>query len=273
MDELLVNPMFQAGAAPFLATLVLAAILCALRFPAWGVSVAVGFLITVYLVVGYQFVPLTSQRKIVILGIGAALIGLLLDFCVRCRRRLFPILPLAAIAGTLWLIWPVLMRKEGNELWLLAIVCVVYIAWVVVLFEGMRGQAWRAATGVFVLAMGTGLSVLLAASALLSQLGLAIGAGAGAVLLVALGGSAVAAGSAFTLFASLVVGLVAIGGYVYAQLPVYIFLPLALIPLLAHIPVPAWKRWKQTALLLLIMGPFALLAVYLTWRETGAPPI
>jgi len=127
---------------------------------------------------------------------------------------------------------------------------------------------------VFALALGTGLSALLGATALYGQLAAAIAAAVGPRLLLHVLGKPVAAGSVMIVPLVAVSALLGLGAVVYSKLPWYSLLVLALIPALARVPIPAsMPRLLQTVVSVLIISVPAALAIFLTWQETGAPPI
>lgn len=275
MSDLLTNPAFQSGIAPFLAALIIAAILQ--RAAGWfwaGLSLIVAFLINVYFTVGFEILPLTSTRKIIVLGVAAAAVGFAMDALGLQRRWLVPIMLLSGVAAMLWVIWPVLMRKEDDALWILAFQASGYMAILCFGFAIVRHQAMQASAAAVALGFGTGLSILLAASALLSQFALAVGAAASATLLLSVVWRQFDVGTIFSFSAAVILALVGMSAAVFAQLPVHVLVPLAFIPLLMNVPLPlSWPRWAQAFVLMVIAAPFACGAVYLTWKSGGALPI
>lgn len=70
MEQLLANPAIQAGVAPFLAALLVST---PLRRTRWmGAAISVGFPVVIALTFGFSFEALTSMRKLVLAGLGAA---------------------------------------------------------------------------------------------------------------------------------------------------------------------------------------------------------
>lgn len=273
MDELLNNPLFQSALLPFVVSLVVAVIL---RPHGWvwaGLSAVAGFAATVYLLTDFRFFPLSSHRKILLLGGGAVVLGLLLDLLP--WRRIAPgLLLMAAVAATLWVIWPRFRAFDGWQLWALAIAGPVYVAWLVISCEALRQKSLQADSVVFALGLGTGVSALLGATALYGQLGAAVAAAVGARLLLQVIGKPVVAGSIMLVPLVAVLALLGLGAVVYAKLPWYCLVSLALVPVMARIPLPAnMPRLLHIVGSVLITLLPAALAVFLTWRETGAPPI
>ena len=273
MDALLNNPLFQSALLPFVVSLVVAVIL---RPHGWvwaGLSAVAGFAASVYLITDFRFFPLSSHRNILLLGGGAVVLGMLLDMLP--WRLITPgLLFAAAVAATLWVIWPRFRAFDGWQLWALVIAGPAYVAWLVVASEGLRQKALQADSLVFALGLGTGLSALLGATALYGQLGSAIAAAVGARLLMQLFGKPVVAGSIMLLPLVVVLALLGLGAVVYAKLPWYSLLLLALVPVMARVPLPAnMPRLLHIVLSVLITLVPAALAVFLTWREVGAPPL
>jgi len=273
MTELLNNPFIQSAAVPFFVSLVVGVLLRPLGWVWMGLSAVLGFIATVYLLTGFDFFPLRSDRKILLMGAGAVIVGLLLDLLP--WRRIMPgLLFVAAAAATVWLLWPRYRYLEGVELWALFIGGAVYTGWLVAASAGFRSKPLQADSAVFALALGTGLSTLLGATALYGQLASAIAAAVGARLLMQILGKPLVAGSVMVVPLVLVCGLLGVGAIAYAKLPWHSLLLLAVIPLLVRVPLPAsLPRLAQLGLTLVLAAVPAALAVYLTWRETGAPLI
>lgn len=273
MDDLLNNPLFQSAVLPFVVSLVVALIL---RPHGWfwaGLSAVAGFAATVYLLTDFQFFPLRSHRKILLLGTAAIVLGLLLD--ILPWRRIAPgLLFVTGVAAALWLVWPLFRSYDGWQWWALAIAAPAYVGWLLASSESLRQQSLQADCVVFALALGTGLSALLGATALYGQLAAAIAAAVGPRLLLHVLGKPVAAGSVMIVPLVAVSALLGLGAVVYSKLPWYSLLVLALIPALARVPIPAsMPRLLQTVVSVLIISVPAALAIFLTWQETGAPPI
>lgn len=273
MDALLNNPLFQSALLPFVVSLVVAVIL---RPHGWvwaGLSAVAGFAASVYLLTDFRFFPLSSHRKILLLGGGAVLVGMLLDL-LPWRRFTLALLLMAAVAATLWIVWPRFRAFDGWQLWALAIAGPAYVAWLVVSCESLRQKSLQADSVVFALGLGTGLSALLGATALYGQLGSAIAAAVGARLLLQLFGKPVVAGSIMLVPLITVLALLGLGAVVYAKLPWYSLLLLALVPLSVRLPLSANMPRSLSVVLSVSLALLpAAAAIYLTWQAAGAPPI
>src|SRR3989442_14389500 len=84
MQEMLANPAVQGGLAPFVAALIVAALLAPFRLG--GLAVVAAFATAVYFIAGFTFAPLTATRKIILLGLAAPLAGIGIDFTFRPSR-------------------------------------------------------------------------------------------------------------------------------------------------------------------------------------------
>jgi hypothetical protein len=235
--------------------------------------VIAGFAVTVYLVSGFAFDPLTASRKIVLLGLLAALLALPLGLTKAGWLR--PFLAVAGAAATLWMALRILQQQETSAMLLWGAGCALYTGWLVFWMDGLSDASVRAGSAGLGLGTGTGAAALFGASALLGQFGLALGAAAGAYLLIQmLSNSRLPCGRSFTLPLSLVAGLTGCLAVLTAQLPWYALAALAAIPLAAKIPVPEKQAlWLQSVLLSAVTLACAAGAVYLTWRVAGAPPL
>jgi hypothetical protein len=269
MEEFLTNPVLQGGVAPFVVGLIVVAILG--RAKLGGLAVVAGFAVCVTLASGLTFTPLTALRKVVLLSLIAPVVGIAVDFVLKTGRTLTVVVALAFGALTVWVFWSVLQQKPATEALLLGGGTAMFVAWVVASTLELAGQPVRAGAAALMLGLGAGISAILGASALLGLYGIAIGAGAGAFLLVQmLTGRRIAAGATLTLSASVAAGLVAAATLVLAQLPWYALIVLGLIPLAARWPASdRLPVWAQAFIVSAYGFTVALVAFVLTWR---APP-
>ncbi len=271
MQEWLNHPAVQGGLVPFIAALIVAELFQRMRLS--GLAIIAGFAATVYLVSGFSIEPLTAARKIVLLGLLSA--GLALPLMLLNSRWLRPLLAVASGVAAVWVVQRILQQQQPAAVLLWGAGCTLYVGWLVFWFDGLNDASVRAGSAGLGLGMGTGTAALFGASALLGQFGLALGAAAGAYLLIQmLTNSPLPCGRSFTLPLSLIAGLTACLAVLTAQLPWYALPVLAVIPLAAKIPVPAkGALWLQSMLLSVATLACAAGAVYLTWRVAGAPPL
>ncbi len=271
MDGFLAHPAVQGGVAPFVVGLVLVAILG--RAKLGGLAIVAAFAVCVHLASGLTFTPLTAVRKVVLLALVAPVVGLAIDFILRTGRALTGAIAVACGALTVWVFWSVLEREPAAKAWLLGGGTALFVAWVVAWTMDLAGQPVRAGAAALMLGLGTGISAILGASALLGLYGIAIGAGAGAFLLVQMvTGRRIAAGVTFTLSASVAAGLVGAAALVLAELPWYALLVLGLVPLAARLPASdRMPVWAQAFIVSAYGFAVACVAFVLTWRASPPP--
>lgn len=198
LTQLLASPQAVTVLVPLTVGLVLG-LLFAWLLPRWtGLALIGGFFSAATLIESGLTPGFTgSVNKIMLLGIAATLLGALLDVRpeLLAAGRIALVLPvavpalLAGVAG-LWLLWPLLDRLEGVA-WLgVALTAMLYPAWLVgwvaaLARAGALGEQ-RAIVLIAAVALTTGAAALLAASARIAQLSLALGVATLALLLVAI---------------------------------------------------------------------------------------
>jgi hypothetical protein len=268
MEDLLNHPAVQGGVAPFIAGLVVAAVLAPLR--AGGLAAGAGFLTAVWLVSGFQFSPLTATRKLIVLGMLAPAIGLVADIAFKPTRATGPVLGAIFGAASVWVFFSVLKQKPAGEAALLGGGVALLTAWLVAATYSLRDAPVRLGAAGLFLGLGAGVAAVLAASAALGLYGIALGAGAGGYLLIQmLLGRPMAGGAAFALAAGVIAGLLTGAALFLASLP-WIVLPLlALIPLAAHAPLPRKAPvWAQAVLTSIYAAIPAAGAWFWIWQSS-----
>lgn len=262
MHELLHYPAVQAGLAPFLVALVAAELFLRARLS--GLALIAGFAATVYLSADFHLEPLTLSHKLIWLGLGGAVFGLLLGILEWAWLSVL----LIPVAGSIavWLTWPMLradalpfalMSSSGLALFMIA------LTWAM---DSLHNTPLRAANAATALALATGVSVYGSLSAMYGQFIFAMAAGAAAHLLIQMIASqALSAGRSFTLPAALVSGGVACIAVLNGHLPWYCLSLLAAIPLAAWLmPLPKLTPLMQSLALSLATFGLAAGAVYLS---------
>ena len=86
MDEVLTNPVIQTAVVPFVVALTAGALLNRFGWYWAGLAVIIGFIACAWLIMDLKLVPLTSTRKIIMLGMIAVAAGLVLDLYAGGRR-------------------------------------------------------------------------------------------------------------------------------------------------------------------------------------------
>lgn len=271
MNELLNNPAVQAGVAPFLAALVVAASLRRGRL--LGLAVISAFFVLVALTIGFSFEALTAQRKLVALAIVVAALVPLMELAPAPTRKHLnvAIAAAAAIAGV-WAVLRVLQQREAGVISLAGAAAGLYLAALVTSAQRAGDEPVAAAASSFGLGLANGALALLGASALLAQMGIAIAAGAGAVLLVlTLGRQVKPGGWTLALPAAVTCGLIGLLAVFTGSLPWYCLLPVLGVPWAARLaPITGRPLWLGGALAVTAALVPALMAVTLAWFVTSA---
>jgi len=179
LQQLLNHPAVQASFAPFLVALITAELFQRIRLS--GLAIIAGFAVTVYLASDFAIDPLTASRKIVLLGLISAALGLLLSLLR--TRWLATLLPLLGGAAAIWTAQRILQQHPPQVALLWGAGCAAYVAILVWGMDKLENDPLRAASAATALGMGTGAAALVGASALLGQFGLALGSSAAALLL------------------------------------------------------------------------------------------
>lgn len=232
---------------PLFAALALGAIF--FRNPLSGIGIAGGFLATVYLVGNFAWEPLTATRKLVIVGMGATLLGSIVDLAQRTPRSVHKALPLLFAGASIWVFWNVLAQKPLAGALLAGFATAAFLMGLVTLTDSLNRDPVRAGAAGLGLGLGAGASAVLGASALLGQYGLALGAACGGFLvLVMLSGSRIAGGTAVTLTIAVVGGLIGAAAVLVAELPWWSAAVLAMVPVAVRLPLPARAVWLQTSI-------------------------
>ncbi len=272
MQELLHHPAVQGGLVPFVAALIAAELLQRLRLS--GLAVAIGFAATAYLVSGFSFEPLSASRKIVLLGLTAPIVAIVLMLASGTWVR--PLLAAAGGGAAIWMAERILQQQAAANMFLWSAGIALYAGWLVFWTDKLQADPVRAGSAGLALGLGTGLAALFGASASLGLYGMALGAAAGAYLLIQmLTNSRLPCSYPFTLPLALVAGLTGALAVLTAELPWYALIALGAIPPVALL-VPVSEKaglWVQSVLLSAATLACAAGAVYLTWRVAGAPPL
>jgi hypothetical protein len=267
LADLLGNPIVQSSALPLVAGLACAALLYPLRLE--GLAAIAGFLAAVAAIGNFGFEPLSATRKIVLTGAAAALVGALSDFAFKPMRFSAPVLGAIFGAAALWVFAAVLRQKAPLDMALIGAGVVALTVWLVFATVSLQLDAARAGAAGLMLGLGTGVSAVLGASALIGQYGMALGAACGGFLLLLFAlGPRVGAGSALTLTVSVLGALLAAAAVLLAQVPAVAAAALALVPLAARLPLPASPLWMQPVLASVYTAVPAAGACALVWLQS-----
>ena len=271
MNEILANPGVQAGIVPFIVSFVLAGLL--IRSGGWaGLGILAGFIVLVLLTTGIQFSPLTSTRKIFLLILLAASLGGIIHVLKPDIKRFQAIFILFGIAAMLWVLWPYLMRQELVHLLVVASGLGLFNAWMFVSYLSQKNISHVAScASISAAGFGVGGAALLGASALLGQMGIAIGSAAFGMLVIAvLTKKSGQASYLATSVAGLGLGLITGAAIIYANLPWYTTFIFMTIPVLARIGLSNDQSLLMRAVIWfgICMVPAAL-AIFLSWNAAG----
>lgn len=237
MEELLAHPAAQAAVAPLVVGLVIAALLLPLRLS--GLAAAAGFLAAVYLIGNFSFSTLTATRKLVVLATAAPFVGAIADFAFKPTRVAGPVLGVLFGAAALWVFWSVLAQQPFAHGLRIGAGVVALVGWTVAVAMPLQVDAVRAGAAGVGLGVGAGIGAVLAASALIGQYGIALGAASGGFLLVVMMlGRRVRAGASLALTVSVGTALLAGAAVLLAQLPWSAAAALGLVPLAVRLPLP-----------------------------------
>ena len=265
------HPAVQGGVAPFVVALAVAVLLH--RFNLAGLAIAAAVATVAYFLNGLTVVPLTVTRKIILLGLAAAAVGFLADALFKPRRALAAALAVIGGACAVWAFWSVLVQKPFGESALLGGGIALFVGLMVAILGALHARPVRAGGAGLGLGLGTGIAAILGASATYGLYGIALGAGAGAFLLVQMvTGRTTAAGAVFVLPAALVASLLGAGAMLLAQLAWYALPVLLLVPAAAFLPLPERQPvWLQSIVVSLYTFAVAAVAWVLAWQFGGKP--
>jgi len=274
LNDLLDNPAVQAALIPFVVAFVLGFLLSRTRFLA--AAVVSGAVVVLALTVGLSLDPLTSVKKLLLSVLVVTALALALEAAGAAPRRA-SIGSLAAAAGlaAVWVIVRVLQQMESIRPWAAGAAALLFVLFTVAsavaagAASSLRGAVVGACLG-----WGSGVLALLGASALLAQIGLAVGTACAAVALVMmLRGSESPLGWSLVVPAAVASATIGVLACATGELRWYCLIPLPLASLAARwSPLgatrPPWQR--AFAIGAVAVVPVAL-AVCLAWWSAASP--
>ncbi|MFO1303687.1 MAG: hypothetical protein U1F54_08135 [Burkholderiales bacterium] len=272
MNALLEHPAVQGGVAPFVVGLIVALALARTRY-AW-LAVVAGYLTAVALSTGISFSPLTASRKILLLAIVVAVVGLVLDRLMPRSRTLNWILAVVAGVAAVWTFWSILGQREGSAAWTATAAVAVFAGVMTLALMSLRDDPLRVAAATLGLGLATGVASVLSASIGFLLAGVAVAAAAGALLLVAVFTSRPAEpGILGTLMVGVLIALFAEGASLLAQMPWYASAALLLVPLAVRLPVrEEWSVFRRAFTLSLYALAAASIPIAAAWFAARATP-
>ena len=268
MSEWLSHPAFQAGVAPLVVALVVGFALQRTRF-AW-LAIVAGYATLVAQTTGFAFEPLTAGRKILLLSLLAPLVGIALD-ATGAKRPAIAFVALAFGAATFWVFQSVLTQRSGQEAAMLGGGLALFVLALVALMLRIREDGLRTGAAGVALGVGAGIASLFSASIGFFMACIAIGASAGAMMLVQLARrEPIAAGALGALSIAVPVALASAGTLVLAQLPWYALPALLLVPAAVMLPGVAdagpWRRAFVFGFTALAAGAVTVIAAWVATR-------
>jgi hypothetical protein len=272
MNELLDNPAVQAGVAPFLVALLVSAMLGRTRL--LGLAIGAGFLTAVVLVMGLTFESLTSVRKMVLIGMASIAAVLALELgSIELSGKARAMIAVLVGAAAVWIVLRVLQQQPLGKALVAGVAAVLYIALLVDSTLAVGGDPIRASAAALMLGLGAGALALLGASAMLAQIGIAVGAASGATLLIQMTlGRRAATGWTLALPASVIAGLVGLLAVFTGELRWYCLLPTLVIPWATRLAPGNGRAVWRTAIFTAIAAAIPMLfAAGLAWFAAAAP--
>ncbi len=273
MGSWMSHPAVQAAVLPFVVAGAWS-LASVRRWAPWaGLGAVLGFAVTVWQVADFSLTPFTSTRKLIWSVLAGAAVGLACDLLCPPRRLIHNLWWVLAGGAALWMVWPVVQYRGGWPGVVVGGGALLYAALQVALGDFLRPQPARAEAAAWVLPLGAGAVCLLGASALLGQLGLALGFAGLALWLVGRRWP-LRAPAAWILPGILGGALVAYAGTVYAQVPVPALLLLACALPVLWIPRPAgWPESREPVFRVVLAALPVALAVAWTALTQGPPPL
>jgi hypothetical protein len=273
MENLLNRPEVQSAALPFVIALVISLGLCKLTATAWRWALLAAFAASALLINGLTLTPLTGTRKIILL-IGAALVAAALLPRMLSRLRLQrPFTDLFCLLALAWVFWAVVARMQTVQIATVTAGAVAFALTLQLSFERVTANPARLHGAGLSLLLGVGLAATAAASALLGQLALALAAASGGVFLgwVISGAGSTEKQPVVTLPYVLAPSLLGMASVLFARLPWYALIPLALIPLaVSLVPDKAESRFMRALLASLPGLVIALAVAFWVWHSSSS---
>ena len=272
MEQFFSRPEVQSAVVPFLVALASTLGLRKFITRAWIWALLAAFMLSAGLINGITVTPLTGTRKIILLVLASMACAALLPAVLRNNLQRAAVILLSGL-GLAWVFWTVTARMEISAIAMFifgAIALVLLLSYSFDRIAKNPAQLHGAGLG---LLLGVGLCATAGASALLGQLALAISAASGGVFLGwILKGNSDPAGngnqSLITLPYVIAPALLGLAAVVFARLPWYALIPLALIPVVTRfVPVRSGSRFLN-ALLCSLPGLLIAVAIaFWVWQS------
>jgi len=274
MEQFFSRPEIQSAAIPFVVALLVYFGLQKATARVWIWALLAAFLASAGLINGLTVTPLTGTRKIILLIIASFFMAALLPQMMsrlNLQRRFSTLICQLAL---LWVFWAVLGRMQSGSMVLFLAGSIGLVLVLEDLFDRVADNPAKLHAAGFSLLLGVGLSATAAASALLGQLALALAAGSGGAFLAwVLTGNATVnqrKQSITTLPYVMAPALLGVAAVIFARLPWYALIPLALIPLAVNlVPLKTDSRFVHALLASLPGLVIAVGVAFYIW-QTGS---
>lgn len=273
MNDLLNNPAVQAAVVPFIVALLLGFALAGTRYLV--LAVASGLVVVLALTIGFSMEPFTAVKKLIVAVFATVAVAMAFEAAGAAARR--PVIAALAVAAGLAAVWVplrVILQMESTSPWLAGLgAFALATATTATSVGAARGSPLRASVVGACLGWGSGVLALLGASALLAQIGMAIGSASAAVALVQMvRGREAPLGWTLVMPAAVAAAIVGVLASSTGELRWYCLIPLPLVPVATLMLRPSAKRraW-QTALVtgVAAMAP-VVIAVGLAWASASS---
>src|SRR5262245_42489405 len=143
LDNPAVQAAVQGGVAPFVAALIVAAVLGRTRLA--FLAVVAGYATQVALATGFSFTPLSASRKILMLCLLTPVVGLAADVAgLRARAVAYGLAALVG-AAAIWVFITLIQQKEGTQAWIAAAGIFAFAAVMAFALLALREDPLRAA--------------------------------------------------------------------------------------------------------------------------------
>lgn len=241
------DPLVLAGLAPFLAGFVVTLLFFKLRLG--GLAAVAGFCTTAWLTGVLDPVGGSVRQKMTLLVLAAPALGLVADLAFRAGRMTAYVLGAAFGGAALWVLSGAILQRAAVHAFILGGGIVLFVAWTVAFTAALHANSVRGGAAALALGLGAGFAALWSGG-ILGYGAVSLGAAAGGFLLMQmLLGQRIEAGLVFCLAAGVLASLVAAAALLYGVIGWLPLAILALVPLVARLPLPArWPVWAQSIL-------------------------
>jgi hypothetical protein len=266
-------PWVQYGLAPFIAGLVVAELFNRLRLS--GLALIAGLAATYYASAraAPTLTPVTSHDRIVLIALGATVLGLIFDLAPKMRHPVAAAVALCAGVLVVWATWPAVTLATWVVVLAPAGLGILYAVWTAGTLTLLADFPERTSAAGIGLGAAVGACALLAGEARLAALAFSAAAASGAYLLIQIvSNERMQCGTTFALPLAAICALIPPIAVLHSGLSWYLLPALALISGAALIPLSEFLTPRIRGLLALTIAAAAGAAVSATaWIAIGPP--